>query len=46
LRTSSDKFYPDFIALLNDDRVLAIEYKGAHIATAADAKEKQLVGEL
>lgn len=46
LQTSSDKFYPDFVALLNDGRVLVVEYKGSHIATADDAKEKQLIGEL
>ena len=46
LQTSSDKFYPDFVALLNDGRVLLVEYKGAHIATAADAKEKCVIGDL
>lgn len=46
LQTSSDKFYPDFVALLNDGRVLVIEYKGAHLATADDAKEKRLIGDL
>ncbi len=46
LQTSSDKFYPDFVALLNDGRVLVVEYKGSHLATADDAKEKRLIGEL
>jgi len=46
LQTSSDKFYPDFIALLNDGRILVVEYKGSHLVTAADAKEKQLIGDL
>lgn len=46
LQTSSDKFYPDFVALLTDGRILVVEYKGAHIATADDAKEKRLIGEL
>jgi type III restriction enzyme len=46
LQTSSDKFYPDFLALLHDGRVLVVEYKGAHIATTNDSKEKRLVGEL
>lgn len=46
LQTSSDKFYPDFVALLNDGRVLVVEYKGAFLATGDDAKEKRLVGEL
>ncbi|MBX8814328.1 DEAD/DEAH box helicase family protein [Ochrobactrum sp. MR34] len=46
LQTSTDKFYPDFICMLNDGRFLVVEYKGAHIATADDAKEKRLIGEL
>ena len=46
LQTSSDRFYPDFVTLLNDGRVLVVEYKGAHIATAEDANEKRLIGEL
>ena len=46
LQTSSDKFYPDFVALLNDGRYLIIEYKGSHIASAEDAKEKLKIGEL
>ncbi|MGO4705790.1 DEAD/DEAH box helicase [Microvirga sp. 2MCAF38] len=46
LQTSSDKFYPDFVALLKDGRVLVIEYKGAHIATTDDSKEKRLIGNL
>jgi type III restriction enzyme len=28
LQTSTDKFYPDFVALLEDGRVLVVEYKG------------------
>ena len=46
LQTASDKFYPDFVALLYDGRVLVVEYKGAFLATADDAKEKRLIGEL
>jgi type III restriction enzyme len=46
LQTSSDKFYPDFLALLNDGRILVVEYKGSYLATAADAKEKQQIGDL
>ena len=30
LPTSTDRFYPDFVALLNDGRLLVVEYKGAH----------------
>ena len=46
LQTSSDKFYPDFVALLHDGRVLVIEYKGAPYFTNDDSKEKRLIGEL
>lgn len=46
LQTASDKFYPDFVALLCDGRVLVVEYKGAYLATADDAKDKRLIGEL
>lgn len=46
LPTSTDRFYPDFVALLNDGRVFVIEYKGAHLADTADTKEKRNIGEL
>ncbi len=46
LQTSSDRFYPDFLALLTDGRVLALEYKGEHLASADDSKEKELIGQL
>lgn len=40
------RFFPDFIAQLTDGRVLAVEYKGKHLATAEEAKIKKLIGEL
>lgn len=46
LPTSTDKFYPDFVALLNDGRILIIEYKGAHLIDSADTKEKAAIGAL
>ncbi len=46
LPTATDKFYPDFVALLNDGRLLVVEYKGAHIADGADTAEKRTIGEL
>ena len=46
LQTSSDKFYPDFVALLNDGRILVVEYKGAPYYTNDDSKEKRLIGDL
>ena len=42
LQTSTDWFYPDFLCQLIDGRVLAVEYKGAHLWT--DAEEKRAVG--
>jgi type III restriction enzyme len=46
LPTSTDYFYPDFIVKLNDGRVAAIEYKGEHLVTNDDSKEKNLMGQL
>ena len=46
LQTSSDRFYPDFLALLEDGRILAVEYKGEHLWSSDDSKEKRAVGEL
>lgn len=46
LQTSSDWFYPDFLCLLKDGRVLVVEYKGKDRYTADDAKEKRLVGKV
>ena len=46
LPTATDKFYPDFVALLNDGRCFVVEYKGAHIAEGSDTAEKRTIGEL
>jgi len=46
LPTSTDYFYPDFVALLNDGRALVVEYKGKHYKTNDDSKEKINIGEL
>lgn len=48
LQTSTDYFYPDFVCLLKDGRVLIIEFKGggeneAWYATP-DSEEKRLIG--
>jgi len=43
-RTSTDWFYPDFIAQLTDGRVLAVEYKGTYLYDGIDAEEKRAVG--
>jgi len=46
LQTSTDKFYPDFVALLHDGRILVVECKGEHLWSNDDSKEKRTVGEL
>lgn len=46
LPTATDKFYPDFVALMDDGRFLVVEYKGAHIADGLDTAEKRTIGEL
>lgn len=44
LQTSTDFFYPDFVCMLEDGRVLVVEYKGAHIFDSKDSEEKRAVG--
>lgn len=46
LQTSTDKFYPDFVALLEDGRILVVESKGADRWSNDDSKEKRALGEL
>jgi type III restriction enzyme len=46
LPTASGKFYPDFVAELTDGRIFVVEYKGAHLADAADTDEKRAIGAL
>jgi type III restriction enzyme len=46
LPTSTDKFYPDFVAVLKDGRFLVVEYKGKHLVDNTDTKEKKMIGEL
>jgi type III restriction enzyme len=45
LPTSSDYFYPDFMCELLDGRILAVEYKGAHLVDNDDTREKLRIGE-
>jgi type III restriction enzyme len=44
LQLSGGRFYPDFVAMLNDGRTLVVEYKGQHLADSA--AEKRTIGEL
>jgi type III restriction enzyme len=48
LPTATGKFYPDFVARLNDDRMMIIEYKGALLAGGGvdDTNEKRAIGRL
>ena len=46
LPTSTDRFYPDFVALLEDGRIFVLEYKGEYLITADDTKEKINIGQL
>ena len=46
LPTASDKFYPDFVAEMEDGRLLVVEYKGAHLAEGEDTAEKRAIGAL
>lgn len=44
LPTATDYFYPDFVAQLNDGRVLVVEYKGAQLLNDPDTREKDQIG--
>jgi type III restriction enzyme len=45
LPTATDRFYPDFVAKLNDERFLIVEYKGDHLKNE-DTEEKELIGKV
>ena len=45
-QTSTNKFYPGFVAELTDGRYLIVEYKGWDCYSSDVAKEKRAVGEL
>lgn len=42
---ASGYFYPDFVAELQDGRVLVIEYKGGHLLDTPETKMKQQIGD-
>jgi type III restriction enzyme len=46
LQTSTDKFYPDFVALRKDGRVVAVEFKAFKDVSNDDSKEKKAIGEV
>ena len=35
-----NKFYPDFVAMLTDGRILIVEYKGGHLDEAEAVKRQ------
>ncbi len=45
LQTSTDKFYPDFVAKLTDGSIVIVEYKGANLYDTSDSKEKRQIGD-
>ncbi|MGI6856399.1 DEAD/DEAH box helicase [Mesorhizobium sp. 1B3] len=40
LQLPHDKFYPDFVAMLTDGRILVVEYKGAHLYESEAVKRQ------
>lgn len=46
LPTSTNRFYPDFVAELEDGKVFVVEYKGKVYVTNDDSQEKCNLGEL
>ncbi len=44
LQLPSGRFYPDFLAMLTDGRIVVVEYKGSHLAE--EAVKKRIIGEL
>lgn len=44
LPTSTDRFYPDFVAELTDGRLLVVEYKGGDRWSNDDSREKRDIG--
>ena len=46
LPLANGKFYPDFVAELDDGRTLVVEHKGEVYATNDDSKEKRSIGAL
>ncbi|MEF9601091.1 restriction endonuclease subunit R, partial [Paracoccus sp. PXZ] len=47
LPTSTDKFYPDFVAVMEDGRRLVVEYKGKDRSPeeSRDSREKEAIGQ-
>jgi len=46
LRTATERFYPDFVALLTDGRILVVEYKGEYLYDNPRERQKDAVGKM
>ena len=46
MHISTGYFYPDFVAVLQNDVILVVEYKGQHLLNSDDSKRKRFIGEL
>lgn len=46
LPTSTDRFYPDFVAQLRDGRLFVVEYKGGDRYSNDDSREKRDIGKV
>ena len=46
LPTATGRFYPDFVARLDDGRLLVVEYKGALLTDEPETREKRTIGAL
>jgi len=46
LQLPEGKFYPDFVALLEDGRILVVEYKGGYLYKNPIEQQKRLIGEV
>lgn len=44
--TANHRFYPDFVCMLNDGRILVVEYKGGHLVSNKDSDAKKIIGNL
>lgn len=46
LPRAAGRFYPDFVAQLEDDTLMVVEYKGAHLTDMVRTQEGKNIGEL
>ena len=46
IQTKTDRFYPDFVAELENGKILVVEYKGEGWSDTPDTREKRRLREL